>query len=357
MGGDVSHPVGAEHQDQWRGLGVVGEQLDEPVLLLVVVAQGEELFGLVDDEEPRLPGGSGWREGADGVPAGGDDVAVLAFAAQCGDEAGAHQGGLPGPGRAEDGEDAFGLEAFGAGADVAVAAEERFGVVDVVGHQAEVGAGVAGPLPDVFGVEGGVLAKDGLLERLQAGAGVDAELVDEAAADPGDGGQRFSLAAGTVLGEREELPPAFPQRCRLGEGLGLGENFAVVAGGDGRLEPPFLGVEAELGEAVGFEAAGLPLLELGERTAAPQGEGLGQRVRGTVGFAELEELVAAGGERLELAGVDGIDGHGEPVARAGGRDRVGAEDLAEPYDTALEVLVPGRRAVCFPRPPRRAGPR
>ena len=168
----------------------------------------------------------------------------------------------------------------------------------------------------------------------EAGAGVDAELVDEAAADPGDGGQRFSLAAGTVLGEREQLPPALPQRCRLGEGLGLGEDFAVVAGGDGRFEPPFLGVEAELGEAGGFEAAGLPLLELGERASAPQGEGLGQRVRGTVGFAELEELVAAGGERLELAGVDGIDGQGEPVARAGGRDRVGAEDLAEPDDAA-----------------------
>ena len=73
----------------------------------------------------------------------------------------------------------------------------------------------------------------------------------------------------------------------MGEGLGLGENFAVVAGGDGRLEPPFLGVEAELGEAVGCETAGLPLLELGERTSPPQGEGLGQRVGGTVGFAEL----------------------------------------------------------------------
>ena len=34
VGGDVSHPVGAEDQDQGRGLGVVGEQLDEPVSLL-----------------------------------------------------------------------------------------------------------------------------------------------------------------------------------------------------------------------------------------------------------------------------------------------------------------------------------
>ena len=111
---------------------MVGEELDEPVLLLRVVAQREELFGLVDDEEPRLPGGSGWWEGADGVPAGGDDVAVLAFAAEGGDDAGAHQGGLPAPGRAEDGEDAFLVEAVAAEADVAVAAEEALVVVDVV---------------------------------------------------------------------------------------------------------------------------------------------------------------------------------------------------------------------------------
>ena len=180
------------------------------------------------------------------------------------------------------------------------------------------------------------------------GAGVDAELVDEAAADPGDGGQRFSLAAGTVLGEREQLPPALAQRCRLGEGLGLGEDFSVVAGGDGRLEPPFLGVEAELGEAVGFEAARLPLLELGERASPPQGEGLGERVRGTVGFAELEEFVAAGGERLELAGVDCVYGHGESVARRRRSRSPRRRALCGAARRTLEVLVPGRRRLVPP---------
>ena len=343
VGGDVSHPVGPEHQDQWRGLGVVGEQLDEPVLLLVVVAQGEELFGLVDDEEPRLPGGSRWWEGADGVPAGGDDVAVLAFAAECGDEAGAHQGGLPGPGRAEDGEDAFGVEAFGAGADVAVAAEERLGRRRRRRASGRGRGRCRWPAPGPLRCRG-----------RGPGAGWPAR----APPDRGRGRRRARRRAGGGPGRWCAAPrpdgrrgtgrgraaptgapaavPRWPRAWRLGE------HVAVVAGRDGRLEPPLLGVETELGEPGCFEAAGLPLLELGERATAPQGEGLGQRVRGTVGFAELEQLVAAGGERLELAGVDGVDGHGEPIARAGGRDRVGSEDLAQPHDAALQVLVPGR---------------
>jgi hypothetical protein len=58
--------------------------------------------------------------------------------------------------------------------------------------------------------------------------------------------------------------------------------------------------------------------------------------------------VAASGERFEPAGVDSIDREGELVALAGGLDGPGAEDLAEPDDTGLQVLVPGRRAGVSP---------
>ena len=113
-----------------------------------------------------------------------------------------------------------------------------------------------------------------------------------------------------------------------------------------------MGVEAELGQAGGFEAAGLPFLKLAVGAAAPQGEGLGEGVRGAVGFAEGEELVAAVGERLELAGVDRVGREGEPVPVTGGGDGVGAECLAEPDDARLEVLVPGGRWLI---PPDRLG--
>ena len=82
----------------------------------------------------------------------------------------------------------------------------------------------------------------------------------------------------------------------------------MVAGLETRLDPPFLGVEAELGEPSGFEGPRLPFLELGERAASPQGERLAQRVRRPVGFAQLEELMTPTGECLELTGVDRVAG-------------------------------------------------
>lgn len=199
-------------------------------------------------------------------------------------------------------------------------------------------------LPDFGGVEVGVLAEDGQLEFSEPWAWVDAKLVDEAAPDSRDGAQGLALPAGAILRKSQQLPPAFPQWSGVGQCLGRGEDLAVVASLNGGFEPPFLGVEAELGQAgrLGLEAAGLPVFELGVRASAPQGESLAQKVRGTVGLTELEELVAAGGERFEPAGVDSIDRESELVAVAGGFDGLGTEDLAEPDDTSLQVLVPRR---------------
>ncbi len=78
---DVSHPVGTQSQDQGRRLGVVGEQLDEPVPFGLVVAQGEELLGLVDHQRSGLAAGPGRGQGTDGVPSWGEYVAVLPLAA------------------------------------------------------------------------------------------------------------------------------------------------------------------------------------------------------------------------------------------------------------------------------------
>lgn len=276
------------------------------------------------------------------MPSWGDNVAVLPLAAQRRDDAGTHQRRLTAPGRAEDGEDALGLETLMGESDVAVAAEEALVVIDVVGHEAEVGAGVAGALPNLGGVEVGVVAEDGLLEFSEPRAWVDAKLVDEATPDPGDGAQGFALPSGAVLGKGQQLPPALPQWSGVGQCLGPGEDLAVAASLHGGFEPPFLGVEAQLGQASRLETAGLPVFELGVRASAPQGERLVQEVRGTVGLTELEELMATGGERFEPAGVDSVDREGELVAVAGGFDGLGTEDLAESDDTGLQVLVPGR---------------
>ena len=212
-------------------------------------------------------------------------------------------------------------------------------------------------MPDLGGVEVGVLAQDGSLEFSEPWAWVDAELVDEAAPDSGDGAQGLALPAGAILGQRQQLPPAFPQWRGLGQCLGRREDVAVAAGLDGGFEPPFLGVEAELEQAGRLEAAGLPLFELGVRASAPQGERLAQKVRGTVGLTDLEELVAAGGQRFEPAGVDSVDGEGELVAVAGRLDGPVAEHLAEPDDHRSAGSCARTLEGRLPRPPRKAGQR
>ena len=56
---------------------MVGEQLDEPLPFGLVVAQREELLGLVDHHWPRLAAGPGRGQGTDWVPPWGKYVAML----------------------------------------------------------------------------------------------------------------------------------------------------------------------------------------------------------------------------------------------------------------------------------------
>ena len=77
-----------------------------------------------------------------------------------------------------------------------------------------------------------------------------------------------------------------------------------------------------------------------------------QRFAGDVarvlGLAEGEQLPRASGGTRELDGVHRLARHPEPVAVGGGLDRVRTEQLAQPADTALEVLRPGGRRVVPP---------
>ena len=68
-----------------------------------------------------------------------------------------------------------------------------------------------------------VLAQHRLLQLLQGGAGVDAELVGQGAADPARGGQRVRLPAGPGQRENGQGPE------RLAHGV-VGENGLQVAG-------------------------------------------------------------------------------------------------------------------------------
>jgi hypothetical protein len=181
-----------------------------------------------------------------------------------------------------------------------------------------------------------------LLEPLQPGRRVEAELVAEPVAVAGQGGERVGGTAGLGEGGDQQLdgplPPWLLGRDDLEGGRGLGHSVQP----EQQLRPVLLGGQAELVEAQGLPA-GEGRRELGVGRASPEGEGLvkqPERGHGRPGAAGLAEQ---GGETL---GVDRLAGHLEQVAgRPGGDDRPGrSEGLAEPDDVGLQRVpgLPGR---------------
>ena len=78
-------------------------------------------------------------------------------------------------------------------------------------------------------LQDGIGLQDALVQLAQGRAGLDAELVDEAAAGVQVGGQRGGLLPGPVQGEHQQLVHLLPQRLRRGQGRQLGDHLVVPA--------------------------------------------------------------------------------------------------------------------------------
>lgn len=94
--------------------------------------------------------------------------------------------------------------------------------------------------------QGRVGLEDALLEFLEAGARVDAQLVGEQAARVRVDGERLRLAAAAVQGQHQQLAQAFAQRVRRGQRRQFRDRLGVTAlvevhveAGFEELEPPF----------------------------------------------------------------------------------------------------------------------
>ncbi|GAA2967725.1 hypothetical protein GCM10020227_39730 [Streptomyces flavovirens] len=129
--------------------------------------------------------------------------------------------------------------------------------------------------------------------------------------------------------------------------------------GVGRREPPQLGYEArqraapevglhalpDSGEPVGpgpHRVGTLGSGEVGERGAAPQGEGRAQGAGGGLGVPRGEFRPSPAGEPLEDVQVDVVRPRVQPVAGRGTRDRLFPQDAAQ---SAHEGLQGGRGVV------------
>ena len=223
------------------------------------------------------------------------------------------------------------------------AAEEGVRVVDLVGQQTEIGAGGRRLGECLAPDQGRVLGQDRLLERHQLGPGVQAELRGEYAAHPAQRGQCLRLPAGLVLGQREQAPAVLAQRLRPDQRLEVGEDGLVLPGPDRRLESQLLGVEPQLLETLGLDPAEVPFQDVEEGPAAPEVERLLCHVPRMLGLAPGEQLTSPVQHPVEPLCVDVLAGEHEPVAVAGGLDRVGSQQLAQPHHAALHQLAPRGR--------------
>ena len=96
------------------------------------------------------------------------------------------------------------------------------------------------------GVERGVLDEDRLLEPLQRGTGLEAELLAEVVGGPPVGAQRLALPARPVEGEHELTPEPLAQRVLGDQRLELPHHVGRAPEGEVGVEPQLDGAEPEL---------------------------------------------------------------------------------------------------------------
>ena len=267
-------------------------------------------------------------------------------------DAGAHERGLAGSRRPDDGQHRRAVQPADALGDLGVAAEERLRVTEVVAEQAEVRARIPRIRPGRVHDERWVLAQDRPFQRDELGAGIQSQLRHQEAAGPLQGPQRLGLPPCLVLRQCEQRPAPLPQG-RVGDPrLRLGQHLGMPARLERRVEPGLLRLPPQLLEAFRLDAARLPRLQIDQRPSPPEAERLAERIAGAVGFAEREQLPPAPVQPFEARGVDVVRGDREPVSVRRRLDRIGAQRAPQPQHASRDHLLPRRGRLL---PPERVG--
>ncbi len=318
----------------------LGEGGEEPGSFAGVAAQRHRLFALVDDQHlirPRIADGG---EGVHRMGARRDDHHLATVAGQGCGHARSHQGRLAAARRPHHGQYPDRGQSAQALDDLGVAAEECVGVAHVVGDETRVRADGrrfgAGLVRD----QGGVLAQNGLFEGDQVRTGVDPQLGGQHRPGAVQGPQRLALAAGLVLGGREDGPPPLPQRSLGHFGLGLAQHLAEAARPQRGVEAELLGVETQLLEARSLDLSRVPPVEITQGTAPPQPQRLTSKVRGAFRLAQRQQLVRTAHQAFEPPGVDLVTGNNQPIPVGHGLDGFGAQHPPKPHHTAGYHLPP-----------------
>ena len=128
--------------------------------------------------------------------------------------------------------------------------------------------------------------------------------------------------------------------------LELAHDVGMASEGEVRFDPPLERQHAELLETSGNRIEQGVVREVGERRAAPQGERLAERRRGTGRISLLECPAAVVRQLLESLQVESPGLDANDIPGAAGLDRLLPQGLAQPGDVPLdEVRGRARRVV------------
>ena len=115
------------------------------------------------------------------------------------------------------------------------------------------------------------------------------------------------------------------------------------------IDAQFFRLEVQFAEAMGRDLCRLPVVDVDERLAPPEGERFVGRIHGPLRLAEGEQLTGPAQLVLEPARVEIVVCQGEPVAERVRLDRFRPQRPPEPHDAALHDLVPRRRHLVAPQ--------
>ena len=197
--------------------------------------------------------------------------------------------------------------------------------------------------PGAGRVEGGILAQDGRLQVPDRRSRVDAEVVDEAAAQPVERGERVGRAPGPVERQHQLAVQPLPVRMLLGQVPQLGHQGVVLTELHPSLDDRLGGVVLQRDQPVGLRVEPGQPGQVGQRTAAPQVQRLLQP-------SQALHRIALPGCRLDQAGrlqdVGVLTLQLVPGAPVHQRPR--AEHPAQVGDVALQRVQRGRRRPAVP---------
>lgn len=198
---------------------------------------------------------------------------------------------------------------------------------------------------------GGIRVKYVLVEPLQAGSGVHAQLGRDRLPGPGVRLQRLGLAARAVQGAHEQPPEPFPQRMVGDQAAQFRRHLVLPPAAEIGLDPEFQRLDAGLLEPVCLRGDRRRGRHVRQRRAAPQVERHAEQARRRRGVTPRQCRPPVRHQLGEALGVQVTRRQHDLVAgRAGDQDVAAdvADEASQPVDVDADQVLGLRRRTVAP---------